>query len=118
VIEQGKVRGPIVTTRSKFDKAVGEQYPRACLILGQPDFDGASFPKYGAIGTFGLQGLPESLKTDLEMLPANGDYNFASGRIYNLEASKFICKDAGAAGAHRDIAGPEVAHAIWQAAFA
>jgi hypothetical protein len=118
VLERGKVRGPIVTTRSRKDKAVGDQYPRACLISGQPDFEAASFPKYGAIGAFGLQGLPESLKSEWEMLPADGHYDFKPGRVYNLEASKFICKGDGPSGAHSDIAGAEVAHAIWQAAFA
>jgi len=52
------------------------------------------------------------------MLPADADYNFAPGKIYNLEGSRFIANGSGTSGAHNDIAGPEVAHAIWQAALA
>jgi hypothetical protein len=118
VLNPGIIRGPLVTTRSRFDTAVGVQYPRACMVSGEPSFDVSAYPKYGAVGTFGFQGLPDSLKTDREMLPADGEYKFEGGRIYNLEASKFICKGEGSSGAHSDIAGPEVAHAIWQAAFA
>jgi hypothetical protein len=53
-----------------------------------------------------------------EMLDKDGDYSFASGKIYNLESSKYIAKKEGVSGAHSDIAGPQVAHAIWQAALA
>jgi hypothetical protein len=52
------------------------------------------------------------------MLPAVGEYEFERGKVYNLEASQFISRGAGSSGAHNDIDGPEVAHAIWQAAFA
>jgi len=52
------------------------------------------------------------------MLPAIGTYQFAKGRVYNLDASTYIAKKEGASGAHSDIAGPEVAHTIWEAAFA
>ena len=34
-----------------------------------------------------------------------------------LESSQFIAKKEGASGAHSDIAGPQVAHALWQAAL-
>jgi hypothetical protein len=43
-------------------------------------------------------------------------YRFEKGGVYNLDASQFICHGDGASGAHNDIAGPEVAHVIWQAA--
>jgi hypothetical protein len=51
------------------------------------------------------------------MLPANQNYAFEAMRIYNLESSQFIRKGGGLSGAHSDICGPEVAHAIWQAAL-
>jgi hypothetical protein len=44
------------------------------------------------------------------MLDAVGVYNFQPGQIYNLEASAFISS-------HTGIDGPQVAHAIWQAAL-
>ena len=46
------------------------------------------------------------------------EYNLASGRIYNIEASRVICSGDGASGAHSDIAHPEIAHLLWQAAIA
>ena len=52
------------------------------------------------------------------MLPADGPYVFEPRKVYNLESSKYICQGGGASGAHSDIAGPEVAHVIWEAAFA
>ena len=51
------------------------------------------------------------------MLPATGAYGFAAKTVYNLESSEFIRNGDGPSGAHSDIAGPEVAHAIWQAAL-
>ena len=52
------------------------------------------------------------------MLAADGSYSLEKGKVYNLESSQFIAKKEGPSGAHSDIAGPEVAHAIWSAAFA
>jgi hypothetical protein len=52
------------------------------------------------------------------MADAQGKYEFESGKVYNLDGSQYICHKEGISGAHSDIAGPEVAHAIWAAAFA
>ena len=111
------VRGPVIVTRSKFDKAVGIFYPLAsAAVLAAPDFDPDDDhpPRFGAIGAFGMRGL--STATRLDMLPETQSYGFEQGKVYNLEASKFIRKGDGASGAHSDIDGPQVAHAIWQAA--
>ena len=51
------------------------------------------------------------------MLEKAGNYGFQAGKIYNLESSRYIAKGQGLSGAHSDIDGPEVAHAIWQAAL-
>ena len=118
VLPGGKVRGPLVTTQSRYDTAVGSLYPKASTISGEVAFDVEELPKYGAIGTFGLQGLPGEVQRDTSMLPDTGEYEFERGKVYNLEASRFISKGTGSSGAHNDIDGPEVAHAIWQAAFA
>ena len=37
--------------------------------------------------------------------------------VYNLESSRYIREGGGLSGAHNDIARPEVAHAVWQAAL-
>jgi hypothetical protein len=52
------------------------------------------------------------------MLGTEQGYKFDRGKVYNLEGSQFIVHKDGVSGAHSDIAGPEVAHAIWAAAFA
>ena len=70
---------------------------------------------YGAIGKFGIRGVKDAIQRD--MLDATGDYEFEAGKIYNLESSQFIAKGGGVSGAHSDIDGPEVAHALWQAAL-
>lgn len=118
ILSHGKVSGPIVTTRSKHDSAVGTFYPLASRFGGTPSFAAQNLPKYGAIGSFGLRGIGGSRIVDMPMLPADGDYDFEKGRVYNLEASAFIAQKEGASGAHSDIDGPEVAHAIWAAALA
>lgn len=117
-LDRGAVRGPIITTRSRHDHAVGRFYPLAsAAVLASASFDPEEdeLPKYGGIGSFGMQGLPHLM--DQVMLPETQPYKFAPGKIYNLEASQFIAKGGGASGAHSDIDGPEVAHALWQAAI-
>jgi len=113
-----KVRGPIVTTQSKHDLAVGVLYPLASRISGSPDFGPGEFPEFGAIGAFGLQGIPDASRSELEMLAETGSYQLQPGKVYNVDGSQFIAKMDGVSGAHSDIAGPEVAHLIWAAALA
>jgi hypothetical protein len=114
VLTRGVVSGPIITTKSRHDTAVGVLYPTAVGLVREADF-ADKLPKYGGIGSFGIQGTTVAVERD--MLDKDGDYGFASGKIHNLESSKYIAKKEGASGAHSDIAGPQVAHAIWQAAL-
>lgn len=114
MVKRGAVRGPIVTTSSIHDTAVGTFYPLAARLSGQVDFQ--PLPEYGGIGTYGIQGVA-NLVTG-KMLAENGSYAFTPGMIHNLDGGQFIAKMDGASGAHSDIAGPQVAHAIWQAARA
>jgi hypothetical protein len=113
LLADGKVQGPAVATISRFDTAVGRLYPAAAGVAGQVAF--AGLPKYGAIGAFGICGVKD-VGTG-KMLAADQDYGFEARRVYNLESSQFIRKGGGLSGAHSDISGPEVAHAIWQAAI-
>ncbi len=99
--------------------AVGLFYPLSSRISGSPDFGVVGgLLEFGGIGTFGIQDLPDGPGVDLKMLPSSGTYNFEKKTVYNLDGSEFIAHKVGASGAHSDIAGPEVAHAIWEAAFA
>jgi hypothetical protein len=117
ILADRKVRGPIVTTQSVNDRAVGLFYPLASRIRGSVNFADI-FPKFGAIGAFGLQGIPDGSRSELKMRPAAEDYTLEAGRIYNVDGSQFIAHMDGVSGAHSDIAGPEVAHLIWAAVLA
>jgi hypothetical protein len=106
----GAVIGPIVTTQSEKDLAVGLAYPAAVGLVGEVDFaPNAPLPKFGGVGTFGIQGNPLAESGDL--LDQRGAYGFLPGRVYNLNGSRFI-------GGHSAIDGPEVAHLLWEAARA
>jgi hypothetical protein len=114
IVRERKVRGPVMTTQSVYDTAVGKLYPLAAGLAGQVSFAPGELPKYGAVGAFGVRG-PGVEAVDLEILPADGDYGFTPGGVYNVESSRVICEGRGPAGAHSDIAKPEVAHILWSA---
>lgn len=119
VMRDGKVTGPVITTLSEHDSAVGVLYPLASGVAMSSLDLAEKLPKYGAIGAFGIQGDGIPLN-NMDMVPCGQDYNFKSGQIYNLESSRYISKippDAGLGGAHSAIDEPEVAHAVWSAAM-
>lgn len=111
-----RVAGPIVTTQSRFDLAVGRWYPLGAGAARQVDFAPNELPRYGGVGTFGLQG-PGLDPVSLDMQGADQPYDFQAGRVYNLESSNVIRNGGGASGAHSDIAHPQVSHVIWAAAL-
>lgn len=116
LLKKGCVKGPIVTTQSEHDRAVGTFYKIGAGVAGQVSF-GAEMPRIGALGAFGIQGV-DNLTEGLVMKSVNENYGFKPGRIYNLESSNVIKNGSGFSGAHSDIVHPEVAHALWQAALA
>lgn len=117
VLQRKGVKGPLVVTQSVHDRAVGYLYPLASAMgFAGAEFNLGDFPKIGAIGKYGAQG--SGVGEDRPMLEANGEYGFQGGRVYNLDANQYIDEGGGLSGAHSDISGPEVAHAIWQAAEA
>lgn len=115
IIATNKVRGPIITTMSALDTAVGRFYPLGAGARGDVSFAPGELPKYGAVGKWGARG-PGLKIVDLEMQPANVPYQMEAGTIYNLESTGYIREGGGFSGAHNDIARPEVAHAFWSAA--
>jgi len=115
IVQKRLVRGPIVTTRSKFDTAVGRYYPKGAKLKRQFVLVDTTFPKYGGVGSFGIQGTAPP--QDLPIKPPTSAYGFKGGVIYNVEASRVIKAMDGASGAHSDIAHPEVAHIFWEAAL-
>jgi hypothetical protein len=76
VVEGGRVAGPIITSQSSFDVAVGRFYPLGAGVARQVEFAPGELPKYGAVGAFGLRG-PGLTIEDRELLPADQPYNFA-----------------------------------------
>jgi hypothetical protein len=112
------VAGPIVTTQSEHDTAVGKWYQMASgIAMGSAGMYDIKLPRYGAVGTYGLQGMGISTK-NASLLSCQDAYNFEAGSIYNLEGSRFITKITDRfGGAHNSIDEPEVAHAIWMAAM-
>ena len=117
LIADRRVQGPIITTQSEFDRAVGTWYPVAAGARRQVDYRPTELPKYGALGTFGVQG-PGAQAEDKLILRTDASYGFKPGKIYNIESSGVINAGRGFSGAHNDIAKPEVAHAVWEAAMA
>jgi hypothetical protein len=113
ILANHTVKGPIVTTLSEYDTAVGEYYPLGAGIARQVSYAPGEFPKYGALGTFGARGPGVEIE-DRDFLDREGAYEFEPGKLYNLDASAYICRMIDAGGAHNDIAHPEVAHAFWE----
>jgi hypothetical protein len=111
------VSGVIVATTSEYDKAVGRFYPLGAGVARQVSFAPGELPKYGGLGSFGIQG-PDTDATSVDMLAVDQKYAFRPKCAYNVNADSYICNGQGVAGAHSDIAHPEVAHAYWDAILA
>lgn len=111
VVAGKKVRGPILITHTRNDKAVGVAYPIASRIAGQTAAAlGDENDIYGGMGSNGAQNqntTPERVVGTL--LDVGGSYPFAGGatssKPYNLLADAYI-------GGHSDIVKPQVAYAV------
>lgn len=114
IVREQLVAGPIVTTRSSFDYAVGRFYPLGAGIARQVLL--ADLPRYGGLGAFGIQGVRDA--GDVTAGDENTDYGLKPGRIYNVDASTVINRVSGPGGAHSDITHPALAALAWQAALA
>jgi len=110
VLAQKAVSGPVVTTQSSHDAAVGIAYPAAVGLVNEVAF-GAGLPPvlptFGGVGTWGIQGT-QGVESR-PMLGSDAHYGFRPGVVYNLDGSPFIA-------GHSAIDGPEVAHVLWQVA--
>ena len=104
VVTGKKVRGPIVITCTKNDKAVGIAYPLASRMGGQNAAAlGDENDPYGGMGRNGAQKTPEASKGMLQAV--NAAYGFKGGSIYNLNADAVIT-------GHSDICKAPVAWAL------
>ncbi len=117
VMAEGLVQGPVVTTTSVHDRAVGVFYPLGARARHQVALVPGQLPVYGGVGTFGIQGAGQQI-ADETLDPAGDPYDFRAHLVYNLDSDTVIANGGGASGAHSDICHPEVAHAVWQAVTA
>lgn len=112
-----RVDGPLLSTFTAADRAVGWWYPAASMLARQ-DAQAGQDPwfRWGAMGHDGYQQDPAA--TTLELADAGKPYDFQRGRFYRLDANKIIADASQSAfsGAHSDIKHPEVAWAIVSAA--
>jgi hypothetical protein len=104
VVAAHKVRGPILISHSKFDTAVGREYPLASRVAGQDAAElGDANDRFGGMGSNGAQHTPEASEGPLRAV--GGAYTFEAGKVYNLNADAIIKE-------HSDICHDEVAYAV------
>ncbi len=107
IVTGKKVRGPTLVTCTKNDTAVGIAYPLASRLARQNAAAlGDENDPYGGIGRNGAVRTPEAEQGML--LAPESAYDFAAGRIYNLNADACIND-------HSDICGREVTWALARA---
>ncbi len=111
-----RVDGPLLSTFTAADRAVGWWYPAASMLAHQNAESLSDLTyEWGGMGHDGFQHSPAGRIVQLQ--PAGHDYGFAKGRVYRLDSNKIINADQSAfSGAHSDIRHPEVAWAVRSAA--
>src|SRR5262249_55446304 len=111
VVAQKKVKGPIIITHTRNDKAVGIAYPIASRIAGQVAAAlGDENDIYGGLGSNGAPTAQTTRGSAVGTLLNPGSaYPFGGagscGHLYNLKADQFIS-------GHSDIVSPAVGYAI------
>jgi hypothetical protein len=109
VVDQQRVKGPILVTHTKNDKAVGVAYPLASRINGDRTAAfGDENDEFGGLGRNGAQQMQSGETVPGRLLPVGSSYAFQAGKFFNLEASDFIKS-------HGDVTGKEIAHAVRKA---
>jgi len=109
VVEQKRVKGPILVTHTKNDKAVGVAYPLASRVNGDTTAAfGDENDKFGGLGRHGAQKMESGEVVKGDLLAATGNYSFQVGKFFNLEGTAFIK-------GHGDVTGKEITHAVRKA---
>jgi hypothetical protein len=112
-----RVDGPLVSTFTSADRAVGWWYPAASLLARQDaEADEAVTFRWGAMGHDGYQNDPPADTVTLGK--GTPSYGFTTGGFYAMDANAVIAdrKQSKFSGAHSDIQHPEVTWAIREAA--
>jgi hypothetical protein len=117
VVDNQRIKGPILVTHTPNDRAVGIAYPVASRLSGTvASVFGDANDKFGGLGRNGAQKMePGEVVPGVDrLLPVAGSYAWQSGRFHNLESSKYIV-DPNGGDAHGFVTGKEVAWAISRA---
>jgi hypothetical protein len=112
-----RVDGPLVSTFTSADRAVGWWYPAASLLARQDaEGDEAVTFRWGAMGHDGYQNDPPA--TAVTLGKGTPSYGFTAGGFYAIDANAVIAdrNQSKFSGAHSDIQHPEVTWAIREAA--
>jgi hypothetical protein len=109
-----RVDGPLLTTQSLKDLAIGAAYPLASMAARQDAAasDDALF-RWGAMGHDGAQGVAAQ---KVRLGPAGTVYPLGPGQWVNLDGNRVIVRGAPPLGAHGDIVYPHTAWAALAAA--
>jgi hypothetical protein len=109
-----RVDGPLLTTFSSFDKAVGFAYP-AASVLANDDAAAADdlMYRWEGMGCDGAQAVNAAVTVLGDPRCA---YNFQKGQWLNLDGNSVITQGGMPAGAHSDIIHPQIAWAELKAA--
>jgi hypothetical protein len=109
-----RVDGPLLTTHSLKDLAVGRSYPAASFVNG--DDSSAVSDQVARWGGMGYDGA-QAVGAGAEQLAAPGKrYPFKKGAWLNLDGNRVIVHGGLPSGAHSDIAHPHTAWAALTAA--
>src|SRR5262245_4754319 len=117
VVENHRVKGPIVITYTSNDRAVGIAYPVASRLAGTvASAFGDANDKFGGLGRNGAQKMEqgEVVQGVDRLLAVGGGYNWQPRHFHNLESSKYIINPSGG-DAHMFVTGKEVAWTISRA---
>jgi hypothetical protein len=103
-----RVDGPLATSFSVHDTAVGKLYPLASLS-SRDDSAGLEDQlfRWGGMGHDGAQAVDATVAT---LGPVGTAYPFARGRFVNLDGNGIITQGPAPSGAHSDIFHPEL---VW-----
>jgi hypothetical protein len=117
VVDDKRVKGPILVTYTPNDRAVGIAYPTASRLSGTvASAFGDKDDKFGGLGRNGAQKMEsrEVVQGVDQLLAVGGSYAWQPGSFHNLESSKYIVDPKGG-DAHGFVTGKEVAWAISRA---
>ena len=107
-----RVDGPLVTTHSRLDTAVGVAYPAASFLAGADAADVSDVMyRWEGMGCDGAQ-VVDAAAAILGASP----YTFHAGTWLNLNGDDIIVAGGPPSGAHSDIVHPETAFVAWSAA--